>query len=143
MDRRDLPSRAFTCRLAALAVVAALLSGCLYNGHYSYGATEKFVHSDMNVLPKAIGVPIVAIVDGIISPFTAACDVYDDQPYSPDHRYLSYAGCRVIGRSDMALGYQWEASVPAIVLETVWLIVTGPIDLFTVLFDKTGRQDDD
>ena len=143
MDRRDSPSRAFNYRLAALAVVAALLSGCMYNGHYSYGATEKWVHSDINIVPKTIGTPIVAIVDGIISPFTAAFDVYDDHPYAPDHRYLSYAGCRVIGRSDMALGYQWLASVPAIVLETVWLIVTGPIDLFTVLFDKTGRQDDD
>jgi len=101
------------------------------------------VGSDINYVPKIIGTPIVAIVDGVISPFTAACDVYDDHPYSPDHRYLSYAGCRVIGRSDMSLGYQWEASVPAIVLETVWLLVTGPIDLFTVLFDKTGRQDDD
>ena len=143
MDRRDPHFRAFSCRLAALAVVAALLTGCVYDGHVSYGATEKWVHSDINYVPKIIGTPIIAIVDGIISPFTAACDVYDDHPYAPDHRYLSYAGSRVIGRSDMGLGYQWMASVPSIVLETVWLIVTGPIDLFTVLWDDTGRADDD
>ena len=143
MDRRASPLRAFSSRLAVLAVLALALTGCVYNGHVSYGATEKWVHSDINYVPKIIGTPIIAIVDGIISPFTAACDVYDDHPYAPDHRYLSYAGSRVIGRSDMKLGYQWMASVPSIILETVWLIVTGPIDLFTVLFDKTGRADDD
>jgi len=143
MDRRAPSSRTLSCRLAVLAVGLLLLSGCVYNGHVSYGATEKWVHSDINYVPKILGTPVLAIVDGIISPFTAAFDVYDDHPYAPDHRYLSYAGSRVIGRSDMSLGYQWLASVPSIVIETVWLIVTGPIDLFTVLWDETGRADDD
>jgi hypothetical protein len=123
--------------LACLAVLGALLlsTGCMYDNHRSFGATEKWVHSDVNVVPKLIGTPLIAIVDGIIGPATAACDQWSSRPpYHPDHEYLSYAGSRVIGRSDMGEGYKWLASVPSIVLDTVWLIVTGPIDLVTVLW---------
>jgi len=133
--------------LACLAVVGALLlsTGCIYDNHRSSGATEKWVHSDINYVPKIIGTPFVAIGDGIVGPFTAACDQWGDRPlYHPDHKYLSYAGSRVIGRSDMGEGYQWMASIPSLVLDTVWLIVTGPIDLFTVLFsdqDSTDKVD--
>ncbi|MEO8754098.1 MAG: hypothetical protein ABI624_15620 [Casimicrobiaceae bacterium] len=129
--------------IACLAVLGALLlsTGCIYNNHRSFGATEKWVHSDINYIPRYIGTPFVAIGDGIVAPFTAACDQWGDRPlYNPDHKYLSYAGSRVIARSDMGEGYQWLASVPSLVLDTLWLIVTGPVDLFTVLFSD---QDSD
>jgi len=123
--------------LACLTVLGALLlcTGCMYNGHRSYGATEKWVHSDINYVPKIIGTPVIAIVDGVIGPFTAACDEWSDRPlYNPNHKYLSYAGSRVIARSNISDGYKWLASVPSLILDTVWLLVTGPVDLFTVLF---------
>jgi hypothetical protein len=134
--RTLLSLKAFRLRpLAGLAVLLLLVTtGCRYNDHRSFGATEKWVHSDINRVPKIIGTPFIAIVDGIISPVTAACDQWrSEEPYHPDHRYLSYAGSRVVARSDMGDGYIWLASVPSIILETVWLIITGPIDLVTVL----------
>jgi hypothetical protein len=143
--RTQLQPASLTRSLACLAVLGALLlsTGCVYDNHRSFGATEKWVHSDIHTVPKIIGTPFVAIADGIIGPATAACDQWgSDELYHPDHRYLSYAGSRVIARSDMGHGYQWLASVPSIILDTVWLIVTGPIDLFTVLCcgDETGEE---
>jgi hypothetical protein len=152
MDRRD--SLLGTCsrRLAALSLGALLLTGCVYNDHASFGMTEKWCESDIHTIPKIVGTPFVAIGDSLISPFTAFADQYEidwwfiipvgidrDEVYHPDHRYLSYAGSRVIGRSNMGLGYQWGASIPSILIETVWLLITGPIDLITVLVDDDGK----
>ncbi len=132
-----LPPRALLHRTLAGLVLGALLlssTGCMYDDHYSFGATEKWVHSDTTRVPKVIGTPFVAIVDGIIGPFTAASDEWGSETvYNENHKYLSYAGSRVVARSDIGLGYQWIASVPAITFDTLWLIVTGPIDLVTVL----------
>ncbi len=135
MRTQDSPASLFRS-LACLAVLGALLlcTGCLYNDHRSFGATEKWVHSDINYVPKIIGTPFVAIGDGIVAPFTAASDQWGSRPlYNPNHKYLSYAGSRVIARSDIGDGYKWLASVPSLIFDTLWLIVTGPIDLFTVL----------
>ncbi len=156
MDRRASLLAAFSRRLAALSIGALLLTGCVFNDHACFGATEKWTTSDIHTIPKIVGTPFVAIFDSIISPFTAFADQYEidwwfivpvgidrDEVYDPDHRYLSYAGSRVIGRSDMGLGYQWGASIFSILFETVWLIITGPIDLITVLADDDGKLVED
>jgi hypothetical protein len=125
----------------ALALALLLVTtGCVYNGHRNMGATEKWQASGVHTIPKAIGFPFVAIGDSIISPATALCDYWSyDEQYHPDHEYLTYAGSRTIGRSDMGDGWQVVASVPSILFETLFLIVTGPIDLVTVL----ASDDDD
>jgi hypothetical protein len=131
--------------LAALAVVALLVltPACVYDDHRSFGATEKWIFSDINRVPKIIGVPFVSIGDSLISPFTAACDQWGSDPlYDPNHKYLSYAGSRVLARSHMGDGYKWGASIPAIIIETVWLIVTGPIDLVTVLVSDEDHHEE-
>jgi hypothetical protein len=143
MDRAPL-FRNVSRRLALLTLGLLLFTtGCVYDNHACMGMTEKWTHSDVNYITKIIGTPVVSIVDSVIAPVTGLCDELDPPSYSPDHEYLSYVGSRVIGRSTMGDGYKWMCSVPSIVIETVWLIVTGPVDLLTVLFDDTGRQDDD
>ncbi|MBM3984325.1 MAG: hypothetical protein FJ296_01325 [Planctomycetes bacterium] len=143
MDRAPQTS-ARTRRFAALALVVALAAtGCVYDDHASYGATEKWVHSDVNYVPKIIGTPFIAIFDGLVSPATAAVDYMDDDVYHPDHLYFSYAGSRVIGRSDMGGGYAWGASIFSIILETAWLPITGLADLVIVLTDDDGRLGDE
>jgi len=155
MDRRDSLLAAFPRRLAVLAIGALLFTGCVYDDHACFGATEKWCESDIPTIPKIIGTPFVAIGDSIISPFTAFADQFEirwwfiipvgidrDEVYDPNHRYLSYAGSRVIGRSHMGLGYQWGASFFSIIFETVWLVITGPIDLITVLADDDGKIED-
>ena len=143
MDRASL-IRKLTRPFAALSLgVLLVTTGCVYDNHACMGMTEKWTHSDVNYVTKIVGTPFIAIVDSVIAPFTGLCDQLDPPPYSPDHEYLSYVGSRVVGRSTMGDGYKWMASVPSSVIETGWFIVTGPVDLFTVLFDDTGRQDDD
>jgi hypothetical protein len=143
MDRASL-IRKLTRPFAALSLGLLLLTtSCVYDNHACMGMTEKWTHSDVNYVTKIIGTPIIAIVDSIIAPFTGLCDELDPPSYVPDHEYLSYVGSRVIGRSTMGDGYKWISSVPSIVIETVWFPLTGLVDLFTVLFDDTGRQDDD
>ena len=110
-------------------------SGCSYNHHTNIAATEKWVASDVNVVPKVLGGILTSIVDAVFSPFTASFDyIYYDPQYDPDHEYLSYAGSRTVGRSDMPDGYQWMASIFTIPIETVYLPLTGLIDLVYVLW---------
>jgi hypothetical protein len=123
-------------RFAAPLALGLLLvtAGCFYNGHRNMGATEKWVGSDINYVPKIIGTPFIAIVDAIIGPATMAWDqiVYDPQ-YHPNHKYFSYAASRTIGRSGMGMGYSWLATIPSIIIDTVWFPLTGLIDLVWVL----------
>ena len=127
-----------------LVVIGVLLTssfGCTYNGHTNMGATEKRVASRVNVLPKVLVLLPISIVDSVFSPFTAARDQwFRDEQYHPNHEYLSYAGSRAIGRSDMGLGYEIMVSIFSIPIETVWLLLTGPVDLITVL---VSDDDDD
>ena len=111
-----------------------MVSGCYYNGHRNMGATEKWVGSEVNYVPKIIFTLPIAIVDAALGPFTMAWDqmAYDPQ-YRPRHRYFSYAGSRTIARSDMGMAYQWLAGLPTIIIDTAFLIITGPIDLIWVL----------
>jgi hypothetical protein len=123
-------------RLAAPLALGAILlvTGCYYNGHRNMGATEKWVGSDINYVPKIIGTIPISIVDAIIGPFTMLWDqlAYDPQ-YNPRHRYFSYAASRTVARSDMGGGYIILASIPTIIIDTVYLIITVPIDIIWVL----------
>src|SRR5262249_57993893 len=85
--------------------------------------------------------PVISIVDSIIAPFTGLRDELNPPVYAPGHHYLSFVGSRVVGRSTMGDGYKWLSSVPSIGIEAIWFIITGPVDLFTVLFSDDGRQD--
>lgn len=122
---------------AALALVMFLglaSSGCLYNGHRTMGATEKIEASDVNFVTKIGGVFFVSLGDSIIAPAEMIVDqTFIEPPYHPEHRYLSYAGTRTVARSDMGLGYQGMASVWSLVVETIYLPVTGTIDLVSIL----------
>lgn len=130
--------------LMAAGVLLTLATGCRFNDHYNYGATEKWVHSDLHTIVKTVGTPVVSFVDGVISPATMTVDQTTDHVYHPDHEYMTYSGSRVIGRSDMGLGYQWLASVVSIPLETFWLIVTLPVDAAHVLSEsRTHSPSDD
>lgn len=131
------PSLAATLRrfVAPLALGLILtVTGCYYNGHRNMGATEKWVGSDINYVPKIIGTLPIAIVDAVLGPFTMTWDqiAYDPQ-YHPKHKYFSYAASRTIARSDMGMAYMWLASIPTILIDTVYLLVTIPIDLVWVL----------
>jgi hypothetical protein len=120
--------------LLVLGVLLTSSVGCTYNGHTNMGDTEKWVASGVNVFPKTLIMIPIVIFDSVISPFTAAYDqLFRDPQYHEDHKYLSYAGSRSIGRSQMGLGYQIVGSIFSIPIETVWLLVTGPVDLITVL----------
>jgi len=129
-----------------LAVCVLVVSaGCSYNYHTNMGHTEKWVASDVHMIPKTVGTPILSIVDGILSPFTMIGDqIFRGEQYHPDHHYLTYAGSRTIARSHMGLGYQAVASIFTIPIETVFLPITGLIDLFGVMFfgDDGAAEDD-
>ena len=131
--------------LVVLGVLVLSTVGCTYNRHSNMGATEKWVHSDVHIVPKAFGLIFLPAIDAIISPFTASYDYLARDPqYHEDHKYLSYAGSRTVGRSDMGFGYQVWASIFTIPIETVWLLLTGPIDLFNVLiFGDSGDDVDE
>ena len=119
---------------APLALGLLATTGCYFDGHRNMGATEKWVASDINDVPKAVATPLVAIVDSAISPATMLWDQVDYDPqYNPDHHYLSYAASRTIAHSHMSAGYQWLTLAPTLAFDTVWLVVTGPIDLGYVL----------
>jgi hypothetical protein len=124
-------------RLALPALALALLigtTGCAYNNHRNFGATEKWVASDVNYVTKITGTLFLSLGDSIISPATMLWDqVFSNSQYDPAHKYFSYSGSRAIARSDMGLGYQWMTMFPALLIETVWLVVTGPADMVTVL----------
>ena len=123
-----------TLLLLSLALLIGT-TGCAYNQHRNFGATEKFVASDVNYVTKVTGTFFLSIGDSLISPATMLWDqVFNRPQYDPAHKYFSYSGSRAIARSDMGLGYQWMTMFPAMLIETVWLVVTGPADLVTVLF---------
>ena len=123
-------------RLVAPLTLGLILSvvGCYYDGHRNMGATEKWVNSDINYVPKIIGTIPISIVDAAIGPLTMLWDqlAYDPQ-YSPRHKYFSYAASRTIARSHMGNGYIILASIPTIIFDTLYLIITGPIDVIWVL----------
>ncbi len=127
----------------SLAVLLVTATGCMYDHHRNMGATEKLEGSGLHTIPKAVLFPFVAITDSLISPITMACDLAShDEQYHPAHHYFSYSGSRTIARSQMGMGWQWAASVPSIIIETCWLIVTGPIDLVTVLVSGDETSDE-
>jgi hypothetical protein len=121
--------------LAPLALGLILGSlGCAYNRHHNMGATERWVASDINFVPKIAGTFFIATFDAIIGPGTMLVDqVFRRPQYAEKHKYFSYAGSRTIARSDMGHGYQWLAGFPTIIIDTVWLILTGPVDIAWVL----------
>jgi hypothetical protein len=124
-------------RLLVALALGLLLStqACVYDHHQNMGATERWVASDISVIPKVAGTFFIALFDAIIGPFTMTADqLFRNPQYDPEHKYLSYAGSRTIARSNMGHGYQWLAGFPTIIIDTVWLIVTGPIDIFWVLW---------
>lgn len=119
---------------AVALVLITQLVGCAYDHHTNMGDTEKWIASDVHIVPKCIGLLVLPAFDAVVSPFTMSGDlIFRDKQYDPRHKYLSYAGSRTIGRSHMGLGYQIWCSLFTIPIETVWLIVTGPVDLITVL----------
>ena len=121
------------CCLIALCLALLVTAGCKYNGHRNMGATETIGTSELNDFAKPVGVFLVAIPDAVLSPFTMLADRIGGNNYNGDHHYFSYSGSRVIADSHMGLEYQWLATAPTILIETVWLIITGPVDLITVL----------
>jgi hypothetical protein len=118
-------------------VVAVLLVstfGCSYNGHTNMGTTEKWVAADIHPIPKTLVLIPIALLDSVFSPFTAAGDqIFRGEQYHEDHKYLSYSGSRAIGRSGMPLGYQIITNIFAIPIETIFLPLTGLVDLITVM----------
>jgi len=118
----------------AVGVLVVGTVGCSYNRHTNMGTTEKWAMSDVHIVPKTLGLLILPPLDAVFSPFTMSGDLlFRDEQYDPAHKYLSYAGSRTIGRSPMGLGYQVLCSIFTIPIETVWLPVTGLIDLATVM----------
>lgn len=140
LSRRETPvlSGSIARRTCAWLLVGLLLvssSGCAYNQHTNFAASEKWVASDVNIVPKVLGSLFLAPIESVFSPFTAGFDyIYYDDQYHADHEYLSYAGSRTIGRSDMGLGYQGVASVFSIIIETAYLPLTGLLDLVYVIW---------
>ncbi|MHC5211326.1 MAG: hypothetical protein ACYTG2_11460 [Planctomycetota bacterium] len=129
-------TRALTCRIVAPLVLGLLLltPGCVYNRHVNMGATERWVASDLNTVSKITGTVFISIADAFIGPGTMIVDQFAFNPrYDERHKYLSFASSRTVARSDMGDGYKWMASVPALVFDIGWLIVTGPTDLVWVL----------
>ena len=122
--------------VAALALGLLLLtSGCVYNRHANMGATERWVASDINLMPKIGGTFLIGTFDAIIGPVTMLVDQIFRRPqYDENHKYLSYAGSRTISRSEMGDGYKWLAGFPTLVIDTAFLVLTGPVDIAWVLF---------
>ena len=100
MDRAPL-FRNLSRRLAILSVGVLLFTttSCVYDNRMCMGMTEKWVHSDVNTVPKIIGTPFLAIFDSVIAPFTDIRDLAKD-----DTKYLSYCGSREVGYGTMGDG---------------------------------------
>jgi hypothetical protein len=130
-----LVSDRITRKACTLLLCVLLLGnvGCVYNSHLNFGATEKWVASDVHTFPKVGGTIFLSIFDSLFSPWFMIADEFRSEDYHPDHNYLTYAGSRTIGRSNMPLGYQAIASIFAIPIETAYLVITGPLDLIRVL----------
>ena len=132
--------------LAGLALVLLVVPACMYNGHRTMGATEKLVASDVNHVAKIGGTVFVSLGDSILAPVEMLSDqMSHDTQYDAEHKYFSYAGSRTIARSDMGLGYQWMASFWSVLIETVYLPITGTVHLVHVLAfgdDEPPMHDD-
>ncbi len=126
-----------------LGAVALAPVGCNYDNHRTMGMTEKFAASSINQPTKVFGTIILGLVDAVLSPFEYGIDAaemnWGDKPrYDPDFEYFSYAGARVIARSDLDDEYKFIAGFWAIVAETIWLPLTGIIDGVTILVEDDG-----
>lgn len=118
--------------VAGLVLVGA--TGCVHNNHLVFGATEKWTASDVHIVPKTLGTLVVAPFDAVLAPWFMIVDQgFRSEQYDPDHKYFSYAGSRTVGRAGMGWGYEIIASVFSIPIDTIYLLVTGPIDLIWVL----------
>jgi hypothetical protein len=128
------PAAARVLLAAGLGLALLVAPACKYNGHRTMGATEKLVASDVNHVAKIGGTFFVSLGDSILAPAEMLVDqvVYDPQ-YVPEHKYFSYAGSRTIARSDMGLGYQWMSSIWSVIIETLYLPITGTVDLVGIL----------
>lgn len=129
-----IPSKSCVWLTAVVLVLGLSTAGCSYNRHLTFGATEKWVASDMHTIPKVGGTIVLSLFDAILSPWFMIGDEFRSERYHPDHKYLSYAGSRAIGRSAMPLGYQAIASIFSIPIETAYLPITGLIDLIRVVW---------
>ncbi|RKY19652.1 MAG: hypothetical protein DRQ55_10190, partial [Planctomycetota bacterium] len=117
-----------------VGVLALGVTGCVHNDHLVYGATEKWEASDQHMVPKAFGFIFPVVFDAILSPwFMMGEQIARDEQYHPDHRYISYAGSRTIARSDMGQGYKFFASIFSLPIDTVYLLISGPVDLIWIL----------
>ena len=126
--------------LAAI-VLTLSIGGCVYNGQANWGMTRKWVQSDVDIFTRILGSIPLGIIDGVISPFTAAVDyIFIDDDYSPEEDFLSYAGSKTIAHSTMPEGWRLGMSIISIPLDTIWLILTLPVDAITTLC--CGRQED-
>ena len=126
--------------LGVLALVLVAATGCRYNDHRTMGATQKLGTSDVSPIPKMLGTMIVGIGESIIAPLEATWDyATNDEQYADDHEYLSYAGSRTLKRSqdDMG-GYMYMVYPFTVLIETVWLIVTLPVD---AVYELAGSRD--
>ncbi|MCB9898294.1 MAG: hypothetical protein H6825_09850 [Planctomycetes bacterium] len=128
------PSKATVWLTAVVLVLGMTSSGCSFNNHLTFGATEKWVASDIHTIPKVGGTIFLSIFDSILSPWFMIGDEFRSERYHPDHKYLTYAGSRAIGRSGMPLGYQFIASIFSIPIETAYLPITGLVDLVRVIW---------
>jgi len=117
--------------------------GCKYDDHRNMGATEALANSNLNYWTKPVGVLVVSVGDAVFSPFTMASDQMSSERYHQDHKYFSYAGSRAIARSNMGLEYQAIASFPTILIETLFLPITGTIDVITAINSDDGESEDD
>lgn len=123
--------------LAAIAVPVLLATGCSHNNHRTFGTTQRFVASDVPNLGKAVGTPILAIGDSVISPAMMLVDqVEHEQQYDPDHRYTTYAGTRTVARSTDMGAFKYFALPFSALIETVLLPVTLLADTFWVLWPE-------
>lgn len=143
LNRRGWISRGWAVFL--LGGVLLMSVGCSYNDHRVMGATEKWVASDIHTIPKAGGFLLLALGDAIVAPVSMWMDVDGNDwsatsPHHEDYKYFSYAASREIVRSDMGGAYQWVASLLSIPIETAYLVVTGPVDIVTILNDGDGWE---
>jgi hypothetical protein len=141
-------SRAFQSILGWLTLGVLLLGtvGCTYQRHWNMGPTEKWVASDVHIVPKAVGLIFLPLFDSLSSPVTGGVDMFTPKgEFDKGRKYLSYAGSRTIGESDMGLGYQIWCSIFTIPIETLFLPITGLFDLIYVLStgdDGTTESDE-
>lgn len=117
-----------------VGILALSTTGCVYNDHLVFGATEKWVASDTHMIPKTLGTIVIAPFDAVFAPwFMIADQLVRDEQYSPNHKYISFSGSRTVARSGMAWGYHDIATIFALPIDIVYLPLTGLIDIVWVL----------